>query len=134
MQEMIGPVIKVKTFTGKQDTGMVNVALSSFTSKVTSIEVRLDFMQMEPVSDTKKPRRLVAFFVDAKGNKISYDVPLIANVRDTDARKRVMNEKFTLKSGKYSRNEDYFLVLADMDDERVEHHRNKFEIDIVDMF
>ena len=133
LQEMIVPVIKVKTFTGKQDTGMVNVELSSFTSKVTSIEVRLDFMQMEPVSDTKKPRRLVAFFVDEKGNKISYDVPLIANVRDTDARKRVMNEKFTLKSGKYSRNEDYFLVLADMDDERVEHHRYKFEIDIVDM-
>jgi len=133
LQEMIVPVIKVKTFTGKQDTGMVNVELSSFTSKITSIEVRLDFMQMEPVSDTRKPRRLVAFFVDAKGNKISYDVPLIANVRDTDARKRVMNERFTLKSGKYSRNEDYFLVLADMDDERVEHHRYKFEIDIVDM-
>ena len=61
-------------------------------------------MQMEPVSYTKKPRRLVAFFVDANGNKISYDVPLIANVRDTDARKRVMNEKFILKSGKYRRN------------------------------
>ncbi len=133
LQEMIVPVIKVKTFTGKQDTGMVNVELSSFTSKITSIEVRLDFMQMEPVSDTKKPRRLVAFFVDTNENKISYDVPLIANVRDTDARKRVMNEKFTLKSGKYSRNEDYFLVLVDMDDERVEHHRYKFEIDIVDM-
>ena len=133
LQEMIVPVIKVKTFTGKQDTGMVNVELSSFTSKITSIEVRLDFMQMDPVSDTKKPRRLVAFFVDANGNKISYDVPLIANVRDADARKRVMNEKFTLKSGKYSRNEDYFLVLADMDDERVEHQRYKFEIDIIDM-
>lgn len=133
LQEMVVPVVKVKTFTGKQDTGMVNVELSSFTSKITSIEVRLDFMQMEPVSDTKKPRRLVAFFVDANGNKISYDVPLIANVRDVDARKRVMNEKFTLKSGKYSRNENYFLVLADMDDERVEHHRYKFEIDIIDM-
>lgn len=133
LQEMIVPVIKVKTFTGKQDTGMVNVELSSFTNKITGIEVRLDFMQMEPVSDTKKPRRLVAFFVDANGSKISYDVPLIANVRDTDARKRVMNEKFTLKSGKYSRSEDYFLVLADMDDERVEHQRYKFEIDIIDM-
>lgn len=133
LQEMVVPVVKVKTFTGKQDTGMVNVELSSFTSKITSIEVRLDFMQMELVSDTKKPRRLVAFFVDANGDKISYDVPLIANVRDADARKRVMNEKFTLKSGKYSRNENYFLVLADMDDERVEHHRYKFEIDIIDM-
>ena len=34
LQEMIVPVIKVKTFTGKRDTGMVNVELSSFTSKV----------------------------------------------------------------------------------------------------
>lgn len=131
LQEMIVPVIKVKTLTGKQDTSMVNVELSSFTNKITGIEVRLDFMQMEPVSDTKKPRRLVAFFIDSAGNKISYDVPIIANVRELDARKRVMTEKFTLKSGKYSRNEEYFLVLADMDDERVEYHRYKFEIDIV---
>lgn len=40
LQEMIVPVIKVKTFTGKQDIGMVNVELSSFTRKITSIEVR----------------------------------------------------------------------------------------------
>mgnify|MGYP000009444605 CR=1 FL=1 len=38
-----------------------------------------------------------------------------------------------LKSGKYNRNEDYFLVLAGMDDERVEYCRYKFEIEIVDM-
>ncbi len=130
LQEMIVPVIKVRTFTGKQETGMVNVELSSFTNKVTGIEVRLEFMQMEPVSDKLKPRRLVTFFVDDKGNKISYDVPLIASVRDADARHRVMIEKFTLKSGNYSRGTDYFLVLADMDDERKEHHRYKFEIDI----
>lgn len=60
-------------------------------------------------------------------------MPLIANVEDTDARKRVMHERFTLKSGKYSRNKDYFLILADMEDERVKHHRYKFGIDIVDM-
>ena len=132
LQEMMIPVIKVKTFTGRQDTGLVNVELSSFTNRLTSIEIMIDFMQMEPVSDRLKPRRLVAFFVDEAGNKISYDVPIIANVRDRDARLRVMTEKFTLKSGKYSRGEDYFLVLVDMDDERKEHHRYKFEIDIAD--
>lgn len=131
-QEMVIPVIKVRTFTGRQDTELVSVELSSFANKVTSIEVRLEFMQMEPVSDIRKPRRLVAFFEDAYGNKISYDVPLMATVRDEDARKRVMTEKFTLKSGKYSRREDYFLVLADMEDESREYRRYKFEIDIAD--
>jgi len=130
LQEMIVPVIKVRTATGKQDTGIVNVELSSFTNKVTGIEIRLDFMQMEPVSDVVKGRKLIAFFADVDGNKISYDVPIIANSKDSDAQKRVMTEKFTLKSGKYDRKKEYFLILADMDDERKIYHRYKFEMDI----
>ena len=38
--------------------------------------------------------------------------------------------KFTLKSGRYSRDQKYFLVIADQDDEKKELHRYKFEIDI----
>ena len=110
---------------------MVNVELSSLTRRITGIEVRLDFMQMEAVSDTKKPRKLVAFFVDQNGEKISYDVPMIASVRSEDARERVMMERFTLKSGKYSKDKEYFLVLADMEDERDEYRRYVFEIDVV---
>ena len=72
--------------------------------------------------------------VDEHNQKISYDVPSIANVRDTDARQRVMTEKFTLKSGKYKKGNDYFLLLVDMDDERKKHQRYKFEIDIVESF
>ncbi|MDK2828007.1 MAG: hypothetical protein PWP67_807 [Clostridium butyricum] len=132
--EMIVPVIKVKTSTGKQETGVVNVELSSFTNKVTGIEIKLDFMQMEPVSDVIKGRKLIAFFADSNGSKITYDVPIIANSKESDAKKRVMTEKFTLKSGKYDRKNDYFLILADMDDERKIYHRYKFEIDIAGTF
>ena len=71
--------------------------------------------------------------MDGNGKKISFDVPIIAKVRDMDARKRRIVEKFTLKSGKYTRGYDYFLVLADMEDERKEYRRYKYEIDIVDM-
>ena len=130
LQEMIVPVIKVTTMKGKQETNMVGVELSNFSHKVTSIEFRLEFMQMEPVTDRVKPRRLVAFFVNDKGQKISYDVPITANITDKDAKNRLITEKFTLKSGDYRRDRDYFLVLADMEDERVEFHRYKFVIDI----
>ena len=41
-----------------------------------------------------------------------------------------MKEKFILKSGNYSRGKDYYLVLADMEDEKKEHQRYRFEIDI----
>lgn len=133
LQEMIVPVIKVNTFKGKQDTGLVNVELSTFHHRVTGIEVKLDFMQMEPVTDTVKPRRLQAFFVDADGAKISFPVPITANIKSVDAKDRLIQEKFTLKSGRYSRDQEYFLVIADQDDDTKELHRYKFEIDISDM-
>lgn len=122
-QEMVIPVIKVHTFKGRRDTGFVNVELSSFQHRVTGSEVMLDFMQMEPISDTVKPRRLQAFFVDADGAKISFPVPITANIKSTDAKDRLIQEKFTLKSGRYSRDQIYFLVIADQDDERCELHR-----------
>ena len=133
LQEMVVPVIKVNTFKGKQDVGLVNVELSSFNHRVTGIEVKLDFMQMEPVTDTVKPRRLQAFFVDADGAKISFPVPITANIKSSDAKDRLIQEKFTLKSGRYNRDQEYFLVIADQDDEKKELHRYKFEIDISDM-
>ena len=125
--------LRKQAFRGRQDTGMVSVELSSFYNRITEAIFKLEFMQMEPVTDTVKPRSLVAFFVDENGNKISFDVPIIAKVRDMDARQRRIVEKFTLKSGKYARGREYFLVLADMEDERKEYRRYKFEIDILDM-
>ena len=133
LQEMIVPVIKVITAKGKQDTGYVNVEISSFISRITNTEFKLDFMQMTPVTDKDKPRKLVAFLVDETGKKISFDVPIIANIRDKDARGRLITEKFTLRSGKYRAGRDYYLVLADMDDESQIHQKYKFTIDIAEM-
>lgn len=133
MQEMLVPVLKVKTFKGKRDAGTVSVELSSFHNRITETVFKLEFMQMEPVADTMKPRSLIAFFVDGEGNKISFDVPIIAKVQDMDARQRRIVERFILKSGQYSRGNEYFLVLVDMENEQKEYRRYKFEIDISGM-
>lgn len=130
LQEMIVPVVKVITYKGKQDTSAVNVELSYSSNRITDIMVFLDFMQMEAVTDTMKPRKLIAFFVDENGTRISYDVPIIADSTETDPRKRMMREKFILKSGNYSRGKNYYLVLTDMENEEKEHQRYRFEIDI----
>lgn len=130
LQEMIIPVVKVKTAKGKQDTGSVSVELSTFNNRITDATFRLDFMQMEAVTDVLKPISLLAFFVDEDGNKISFDVPIVAKEMSTSSKDRLMTEKFTLKSGKYTRGKDYYLVLVMMDDEEKEYKRYKFEIDI----
>ena len=90
-------------------------------------------MQMEPVTDKVKPRKLLAFFVDANGQKISFDVPIIADIREKDASQRLITERFTLKSGKYNSSQDYYLILADMDDESQVVQKYKFTIDIAEM-
>ena len=131
LQEMIVPVIKVRTAEGYQATKNVNVELSAFNYKITEATFKLEFMQMEAVTDVLKPKSLVAFFTDDSGNKISFDVPIIAKERSTDAKDRLIVEKFTLKSGNYVRGKDYYLVLVEMDDEEKEYKKYKFEIDIV---
>ena len=124
------PVVKVKTAKGKQDTGSVSVELSTFNNRITDATFRLDFMQMEAVTDVLKPISLLAYFVDEDGNKISFDVPIVAKEMSTSSKDRLMTEKFTLKSGRYTRGKDYYLVLVMMDDETKEYKRYKFEIDI----
>lgn len=119
-----------KHFYSDKLTQLVNVELSSFKRRITGIEVRLDFMQMEPVSDVVKPRRLQAFFVDENNNKISFTVPITADISSKNPGDRLIQEKFTLKSGRYKRSSEYFLVLSDIEDESLEISRYKFEIDI----
>ena len=65
------------------------------------------------------------------GIKTSYDVPIIVDSTETDPRKRMMREKFILKSGNYNRGKNYYLALAHMKSEEKEHQRYRFEIDIV---
>lgn len=61
------------------ETGMVNVELLCDSKRITDIIMYIDFVQIEAVIDTLKPRRLLSYFVDDKGSKISYDVPIIVN-------------------------------------------------------
>ncbi len=133
LQEMMVPVIKGVTAKGKQEVGFVNVEISSFISRITNSVFKIDFMQMEPVTDKVKPRKLVAFFVDSNGQKISFDVPIIADIREKEANKRLITERFTLKSGKYNSSQEYYLVLADMNDESEVIQKYKFTIDIAEM-
>ncbi len=60
LQEMMVPVVKVISAKGKQNVGFVNVEISSFISRITNSVFKIDFMQMEPVTDKVKPRKLLS--------------------------------------------------------------------------
>ena len=130
MQEMLVPVIELTTNTRAVAYDYVNVVLTSVNRKVTNLITYLDFIQTEKVTDTMKARSLVAYFTTEAGEKISFDVPILANSREEAPEKRTFHEKFTLKSREYKSGDKYYLVLADASDERNILQQYEFMIDI----
>ena len=130
LQEMMVPVIELTTNTRGVAYDFVNVVLTSVSRKVTNLITYFDFIQSEKVTDTMKARSIVAYFTDEAGEKISFDVPIVANSRDDAPEKRTFHEKFTLKSREYKYGDKYYLVLADANDEKNILQQYEFMIDI----
>lgn len=130
LQEMMVPVIELTTNTRGVAYDYVEVVLTSSSRKVTNLITYFDFIQSEKVTDTMKARSIIAYFTDEAGEKISFDVPIVANSRDDAPEKRTFREKFTLKSKEYKRGDKYYLVLADAYNEKNILQRYEFMIDI----
>lgn len=130
LQEMLIPVIEMTMNTRAVAYNYVDVILTSVNRKVTNLITYFDFIQTEKVTDTMKARSLVAYFTTEDGEKISFDVPIVANSRDDAPEKRTFHEKFTLKSREYKYGDKYYLVLADANDEKNILQQYEFMIDI----
>ena len=130
LQEMLIPVIELTTNTSAVAYDYVDVILTSVNRKVTNLITYFDFIQTEKVTDTMKARSLVAYFTTEDGEKISFDVPIVANSREDAPEKRTFHEKFTLKSREYKYGDKYYLVLADANDEKNILQQYEFMIDI----
>lgn len=130
LQEMIVPVIELSMNTRGVAFDYVNVILTSSTRKVTNLITYLDFIQTEKVTDMTKARSIIAYFTTESGEKISFDVPIVANSRADAPEKRLFHEKFTLKSREYKYGDKYYLVLADAIDEKNILQQYEFMIDI----
>lgn len=130
LQEMLVPVVEVKTTKGKMETDFVDVILTTVSRKVTNLTTYFDFIQTEKMSDVMKGRSIVAYFTAEDGEKISYDVPIMATSQSDAPEKRTYHEKFTLKSRKYQCNDNYYMVLVDANDDKNVLHSYEFMIDI----
>lgn len=130
LQEMLIPVIELTMNTRAVAYDYVDVILTSVNRKVTNLITYFDFIQTEKVTDTMKARSLVAYFTTEDGEKISFDIPIVANSREDAPEKRTFREKFTLKSREYKYGDKYYLVLADANDEKNILQQYEFMIDI----
>jgi len=135
LHEVVIPVIAFKS--GKnlktsKSAKKVGLGISSISNKVTSVITHLTFFQNEPVNDKHLPLRVIAYFEDEEGNRISNENIIIADSTSSEPRDREYKEKFTLKNMDYNKAKKYFLVLID-EEETVnkEIARTPFIIDLV---
>lgn len=129
LQEIIVPLLKVKTERYKKEVSNVEVVLISLSRKVTNLITYLDFIQTENVTDTLQPAKVKVCFETAAGEKITGEELIIADKKNASPEKRQFREKFTFRNRKYSKNEKYYLVMKDAVSD-MEIVRHEFIIDI----
>ena len=128
-QEMLIPLIEVKTERGFKETTTAQIALVSLTSKITNLITSLDFVQTEAVSDIVKETTYRIYFVDDSGEKISNEHLYVADKKEKDTVKRVFRLRFSFKNKKYSKAQKYYLVAYD-DNNALEVLRHEIVMDI----
>ena len=129
LEEVIVPVIEVKSKHGDSGQRHVELQLISSNNKITNYDTMLTFFQKENVSNTILTREFSIYFEDDNGNKISNEVLIFANKNSEYAEDRQFKEKFTLKRMSYSKNKKYYLIIKDTTDD-LEVNRHEFMIDI----
>ncbi len=128
-QEMLIPLIEVKTAKSYRETSTVQISLVSLTTKITNLITSLDFVQTEAVSDVVKETTYRIYFVSESGEKISNEHLYVADKKDKDTVKRVFRLRFSLKNRKYAKSQKYYLVAFD-EKNGLEAFRQEMIIDI----
>lgn len=113
LQEVLIPVLDIKTNKYHTETKAVTIALVSGLSKITNLATNLDFIQTEAVTDVNKETNYKLFFISDDNEKISSENIYVADKKDSDASKRVFRLKFTFKNKKYDKHRKYYLVAYD---------------------
>lgn len=122
LQEIVIPVIKFKndrSDSERNESKKVDVKLTNISRKITNSIFHLEFFQTAKIADKILSRRLILYFVDQEGNKISNENIIIADSSSDRPEERTYREKFILKSMEYKRDEDYYLLMKD-EEESVE--------------
>ena len=129
LEEVIIPIIGVKSKQGGKNQRTVELQLISSNNKITNYETMLTFFQKENVSKTVLPLEASIYFEDDEGNKISNEVIIFADKDSEYAEDRQFKEKFTLKRMRYSKLKNYYLIIKDGQTD-LEVTRFEFMIDI----
>ncbi|GHV28788.1 DNA repair protein [Synergistales bacterium] len=132
-QEMILPLLTVKTERGHMETHSAPIALVSMVQKITNLITHLDFIQKEPVSNVVKAAGYKLYFISEDNEKISNECVCQADKKDGDSQQRIFRLRFNFKNKKYDSAKKYRLVAMELDEKgevKIEAFRHDVIMDI----
>ncbi len=112
-QEMLLPVLEVRTEKRRCETAPAQIELASRADRITNLITVLDFVQRQPVGELVKAAVYRVCFVDAAGGRVSSEAVCCADRTDPDTAKRVFRLRFALKNQPYNRGQRYYLVVRE---------------------
>ena len=143
LQEIVVPLIKYQHLRNdsqeyqknrdKYDTRPVKLLLLSPYRNISNMMFSLDFYQEESVSNLVEPVSYYLYFIDSRGRKVSDIKKIIADKQSKLEKDRVTRVILNLISGRYSKEDDYYLVIEGKDVD-IEAKRYPFVIDIAKPF
>lgn len=127
-QEIIIPLISYTRSRYSEKPHNVKIELLNSERKITNNEWKLRFFQNEPVSDKVLPSTYKIYFEDKNHNVISEKIEIIADIKNSDNSKRIIERNIRIRSNTASKTIAY-LIVENIETQSQE-MRREFEIDI----
>lgn len=112
-QEILIPVVTVKTERGYKEVKNASIMLVSMLQKITGLNTTLDFIQSEAVGKLVKETTYKLYFITEDNERISNENIYVADKKDEEPQKRVFRMSFRFKDRKYDKTSKYYLVGHD---------------------
>ncbi|WP_164511561.1 BREX-1 system phosphatase PglZ type A [Levilactobacillus cerevisiae] len=114
LQEMVVPLLEVKTTSNRSAAQDVELELFSMNRQITSLTVPLVLRQAQPISATVIPAEFTLYFVNDQGQQISGQQTVNANSRSESVKERMQSVQLILADRTYDKARTYFLVIENM--------------------
>lgn len=109
-QEILLPLVKVKTIRSAVEQKPVTIKMITSLQTITNLAVSVEFFQTEALSDVIMPASFKIYFTDMDGHVISNIETLQADSKAENSAERITKLRFRLKDQKYNKTKAYLLA------------------------
>ncbi|MFC6171062.1 BREX-1 system phosphatase PglZ type A [Loigolactobacillus jiayinensis] len=116
LQEVMVPLLTIKTERNARSPQQVEVALLTELSTIGSYTLTLSFIQIQPVSNLRRSKRILVYLVDEAGKAISNQITLIADYHNDSIQQRILTGKLIIVNDIRPRYQQGTLVIVNAAD------------------